>query len=565
MISPSTASLLEACIGCLCLVVAGLSWQYRDRPAGTPLFMMGVTAAIWAFATATASFVAAPNITWAAQFVVYGVAALATVAWFYAVVEYTGHTWWKTTRVRAVVFGLVLFEWVSIVTNPLHQWYISAESSVSALGLLEPTPGLLLYVHAAWKLGLVVVGLHFAYRQAATRRRVVKTQSRVLFLAGVLPVGTALLELFDVVTIPGFDFGVTGIAVGAGLSLWALFEADFLDFVPIARETLLENMNDAVLAIDMDARVVDFNRQAKLLFDIPCDAIGSTVETVFSSYPALSLPDLYETRAPVEIAADIDGQLRYYELDVSQILPRGAPPTSIENAAEQQIGHLFVFRDVTDRKRREHDIEAQNQRLKQFASVVSHDLRNPLNVAQGWLAVERDARDTDSLATVARAHDRMEALIEELLLLARAGREIDETESFELATLAFDAWSSIDAAHSTLVVNTDQRLDVDRSRFLELLENVFRNAVEHGGTGVQITVGDLPDHRGFYVADTGRGIPVEQREQVFENGYSTNREGTGLGLAIVAEVASAHGWETLVTESDAGGARFEFVIASGHD
>ncbi|RDZ33833.1 histidine kinase, partial [Haloferax sp. Atlit-19N] len=101
--------------------------------------------------------------------------------------------------------------------------------------------------------------------------------------------------------------------------------------------------------------------------------------------------------------------------------------------------------------------------------------------------------------------------------------------------------------------------------FLELLENVFRNAVEHGGTGVQITVGDLPDHRGFYVADTGRGIPVEQREQVFENGYSTNREGTGLGLAIVAEVASAHGWETLVTESDAGGARFEFVIASGHD
>jgi PAS domain S-box-containing protein len=560
MISPDLASLLEASIGCLCLIVAGLSWQYRDQPAGTPLFMMAATAAIWAFATATASFVTSAAITWAAQFVVYGIAAAATVAWFYAVIEFTGRTWWETPRVQAIVLGLVLFEWASIVTNPLHQSYILAENSVNALGLIEPTPGPLLYAHSIWKLGLVVVGLSFVYRQYTTGRGVIKVQSLVLFVAGLLPVGTALVELLDIVTIPGFDFGIIGIAIGAGISLWGLFEADFLDFVPIARETLLENMNDAVLAIDMDGRVVDFNRQAKLLFDFTGDAVGSSAETVFASYPTLSLAEIHETTAPIEISAEIDGQHRYYELDVSRIVPRGVRVDSIEQAAEKSSGILLVFRDITARKQYEYDIEAQNIRLEQFSSVVSHDLRNPLNVAQGWLAVAREESDNDQLATVANAHDRMEALIDELLLLARAGREIDETEPVELATLACDAWHSIAAPEATLVVNTDQILDVDRSRVQELLENMFRNAVEHGGDAVQVTVGDLSDRRGFYVADSGGGIPADAKEQIFESGYSTNREGTGLGLAIVTGIASAHGWEITVADSDTGGARFEFVI-----
>jgi signal transduction histidine kinase len=72
---------------------------------------------------------------------------------------------------------------------------------------------------------------------------------------------------------------------------------------------------------------------------------------------------------------------------------------------------------------------------------------------------------------------------------------------------------------------------------------------------VTVTVGGLPD--GFFVADDGPGIPPEDRERVFETGYSTSAEGTGFGLRIVREVAQAHGWDVSVTESDGGGARFE--------
>ncbi len=113
-----------------------------------------------------------------------------------------------------------------------------------------------------------------------------------------------------------------------------------------------------------------------------------------------------------------------------------------------------------------------------------------------------------------------------------------------------------------------------------MFENLFRNSVEHGSTSsrtesddsvehgrcadgaapVTVSVGTTDD--GFYVADDGVGIPPEERDDVFERGYTTSDTGTGFGLAIVVEVAQAHGWSVSVTESEDGGARFEFTTSS---
>jgi len=81
--------------------------------------------------------------------------------------------------------------------------------------------------------------------------------------------------------------------------------------------------------------------------------------------------------------------------------------------------------------------------------------------------------------------------------------------------------------------------------------------VEHGGEAVHVTVGDLAERTGFYVADDGPGIRADDPEAVFESGYSTQGGGAGLGLAIVESVADDHDWAVTVTESADGGARFE--------
>ncbi|MGM0718638.1 MAG: sensor histidine kinase, partial [Halobacteriota archaeon] len=111
--------------------------------------------------------------------------------------------------------------------------------------------------------------------------------------------------------------------------------------------------------------------------------------------------------------------------------------------------------------------------------------------------------------------------------------------------------------NATLNIETDRVIRSDRDRLRHLLENLMRNAVEHGESDVTVTVGDLED--GFYIEDDGAGIPIDLRERVFESGVSTADHGTGLGLAITKQVAEAHDWEIRVKNGDEGGARFEIT------
>ncbi|WP_435062216.1 sensor histidine kinase [Halobaculum sp. EA56] len=213
-------------------------------------------------------------------------------------------------------------------------------------------------------------------------------------------------------------------------------------------------------------------------------------------------------------------------------------------------------------RRRERELARQNERLDDFASVVSHDLRNPLNVAQGRLELLADDCDSPHIDHMAEAHARMESLIDDLLTLARTGRSVGETEPVPLAPTVTSVWNTVDGGGALSVDDDVGVVEADASRLRELLENLVRNAVEHGGDDVRVAVDRLDgeERDGFYVADDGPGIPPERREEVFERGETTADDGTGFGLAIVSEIASAHGWRVRATESADGGARFEVVV-----
>jgi PAS domain S-box-containing protein len=234
---------------------------------------------------------------------------------------------------------------------------------------------------------------------------------------------------------------------------------------------------------------------------------------------------------------------------------------------------------------RERELTRQNERLEEFASVVSHDLRNPLEVVSGSLDLAARTGDQEHFDRAERAVERMDQLIEDLLSLAREGRRVTDCEEVDLATLARRCWATVATDSAQLQVNDSLELTASESRLRQLLENLFRNSVEHGSTSnrmesgdsvehgsttsrpeaddsdpaVTITVGRLPDRRGFYVADDGPGIAPDEHDAVFGSGYSTADDGTGFGLAIVDRIADAHDWELSLTESDDGGARFEVV------
>lgn len=243
-------------------------------------------------------------------------------------------------------------------------------------------------------------------------------------------------------------------------------------------------------------------------------------------------------------------------------------------------GHYVVnTRDISARKEHERRLETTNERLEEFASVVSHDLRNPLNVATARLQMAQTECTSEHLDDVADAHERMGTLIDDLLTLSRVGEQVTEPEVVSLAGVSRSCWNTVVTGDATLVTDTTRRLRADRSRLRQLLENLVRNSVEHGAsrsnpdpgdsfergsassdtgarTPVTVTVGEL--ETGFYVEDDGPGIPPEERDRVFEAGYSGSPEGTGLGLNIVEQVADAHGWHVRVTDGT-DGARFEIT------
>ena len=211
------------------------------------------------------------------------------------------------------------------------------------------------------------------------------------------------------------------------------------------------------------------------------------------------------------------------------------------------------------RAERERELRRQNERLDRFASVVAHDLRNPLSIAEGFREVSQETGDLGHLDRVESAHDRIEHLIDDLLTLAKGESTVEEPGLIALDTVATEAWGYVDTDQASLTV-TDGAPTVhgDPSRLSQLFENLFRNAVEHGGTGVTITVDELPDRDGFYVEDDGVGIQPDRREEVLEHGVSYGEGGTGFGLSIVSDIASAHQWTVSLTEGSTGGARFEF-------
>lgn len=200
-------------------------------------------------------------------------------------------------------------------------------------------------------------------------------------------------------------------------------------------------------------------------------------------------------------------------------------------------------------------VRDRNDRLDAFASAVSHDLRNPLRTAEGQLELAARECDSEHLEVVERAHDRMHTLIDDLLTLARQGEAIGAVDDVDVAETVEKCWQTVETGTATLDIETERVIRANESRFRQLLENLLRNAVEHGGEGVMVTVGDLDDG-GIYVADDGRGIPASERDRVLESGYSTG-SGTGFGLSIVEEIAEAHGWDVHPTEGTEGGARFE--------
>ena len=322
-------------------------------------------------------------------------------------------------------------------------------------------------------------------------------------------------------------------------------------------ETIIEAITDAVYVLDEKGRFTYVN-------DEFVEMVGYDRETMLGSMPSLIKDDDAVERAQQELGRLLSSDGPETVTFEVTLQPRDGDTITCEDhigvlpyEGEQFDGSVGTLRDITERRERAQKLERQNARLEDFAGIVSHDLQNPLNVAEGHIELAQRECDSEHLTAVGDAVDRCLALVEDLLALARSGNSVGTTEPVTVSELAQECWQTTPNADATFVAETDLRISADRSQLQQLFENLFRNAVKHGGREVTVTVDDVGD--GFCVADDGPGIPNDERDDVFEVGHSTADDSTGFGLAIVKEIVEGHGWKIRVTDSETGGARFEVI------
>ena len=384
--------------------------------------------------------------------------------------------------------------------------------------------------------------------------------------------------------------------------------------------TIVETVDDMIYALDASGSVTLANRAFVGYFGLePDELVGTDIAEVMpdAGYETgtqlirtlLSTDETNRGRFDFQLERP-DGSSRFLEVNVALVCDED----------DEFRGSVGVVRDVTDRRERSQRLERQNERLEEFASIVGHDLRNPLNVIAGSVEAAREGNSGAQLDRIETCVDRMEAMLTDLLALAREGKRLDEVEVVSIGAVALDAWQTVETGDASLSLDEDLgHVQADRGRLRQCFENLFRNAVEHGspsatarsrqdvveyaseGAGsdsrqetvnyasegarsdsrqetvepdatggdaqtLDCSVGDAErpsltvtveaTHSGFAVRDDGPGIPPSEADRVFDRGYTTSRDGTGFGLSIVSRVVEAHGWSIRLDREFAEGARF---------
>jgi PAS domain S-box-containing protein len=365
-----------------------------------------------------------------------------------------------------------------------------------------------------------------------------------------------------------------------GVTCAALDLADYLDR---GRDltSVLERVSDAFFALDREWRFTYVNERAEELLERSAEELRGTV--VWEAFPEAADSTF---RREYERAAETQETVAFEEF-------YGPLGRWFEvRAYPSESGLSVYFRDVTERKTREREHAERKRLFETLGETLSHDLRTPLSALRGRLELARVEGDTaaEHLSEAVCSLEQVETLVEQFATVMREGGTAKEVSTIDLVAVAERVWGSIDTADARLHLADPEPVLADEAALSRLLQNLFRNSVEHSSTSsrpeagdsvehsstssqrpvgaddsvehgdgsVTVTVGSLDGRRGFYVADNGPGIARERRRDVLEPGVTDKEDGTGFGLVSVRQIAFAHEWTLTVTESECGGARFEF-------
>ncbi len=325
-------------------------------------------------------------------------------------------------------------------------------------------------------------------------------------------------------------------------------------------ETLLNSMQDAVIAVDADARVQWANR---------------SMDRLLPYAPRLNAPVVDSVRDPDFLAAI--KQAARDQVVTSTRSNTIAPGRTFDVTAAPMPGGgaVAVLRDLTEGERME-------KTRRDFIANVSHELRTPLTSIQGYAETLLDSSAENNhvrefLEIIRKNAARMSRLTEDLLTLARVESgeqrfDIQEVTPDELLQDAFESFREVARNHGVELMKENASLsrnvDADREAIHQVFSNLIENALKYAAVGKRVVLGARASDHGveFYVRDFGPGISSEHLPRLFERFYRVDKArsresgGTGLGLAIAKHIVLAHGGAIRAESELNHGSTFLFVL-----
>ncbi len=556
ILAPVTAALLTALLA--------YTWRQRDQPDARVLVWQICATLGWLIANTLELVTTDVTATLRWAQITYVFITGTCVAWLIFALHYTNHEDWLRPTLRFLLISSPALNFLVVLTNAEHRWFWRVYEFVPIgefLAIQVPEYGPWFWAHTAYAYALTFVGAILIISHYFRSFSIYRRQSTWVVIGVVGPLVVNALYIFRLV--PGLrkdyspiGFAWAGIAFAIGIFRYRLFQLK-----PIARNVLIDSMNDGVLVLDANDRVVDANPSMGEILGQPTESlIGLPVTVALATLPdALSL--LLSTEAPKHEQTVINQETkRAYDVHIA-LLPKrlGRNP-----------GRLTVFHEVTER---EHLIAELNT----FAHTVAHDLRQPLGVIGGYAELlQEDLRRRDDpqlagfAAEISRMAFKMGYILENLMSLASVRRKAIKPRPLNTAEIVEEVEIRLSgeiAQHQVDIVKPrDWPTALGYAPWIEQVWiNYLTNALKYSGDATLVKLGGermAPGEVRFWVRDYGPGLSEKEQAALFRPFTRLNYqvEGHGLGLSIVKRIVEKLGGEVGVESAPGEGSTFYFTL-----
>lgn len=536
--------LLSLVAGFIAAGVALLAWSRRSERTGRPFIVFMAGLAWWAIAYGIELGYSDVShiVLWDKIAFVGSVTVPAALFWL--AVEYAGYDddlppWAPAVLVVEPLVTLALV-WLYPTSRLVWESVTVTETGPATLPVIEFGPWYWVnYAYSFILIGsaLVVIGTVFVHGNRIYRR-----QSALLILGAIVPlVANVVYNLFPAVSpFPAIDLTSTAMAFTGVVYGLGLFQFRMLDIAPMARSMLLREIGDGFVVVNVAGEYVEG------------DEVGWSIVDRDEEYFGGREPPNHEleTLSGRVVSVTIDGSERVYEIRTNPVA----------DFRDERVGTLLIFRDITELE----IVRQHEQRVSVMNRILRHNIRNSMNVVQGYSQLLVDAltgEERDAAEIIAGRAERMLSISEKARHLDTSPGVPGDRQAVDVGPIVEAVVERAQSGFPTASVSLGRcepaRALVSADSDLTLaVEYVVENAIEHNDTAtpsVEMSVTTAPDVVEISVSDDGPGIPPHELAVIDADIETPLDHGSGLGLWIVRWIVTRSDGRIAVEENDARG------------